>query len=79
MKDKVEVESASQMQEARELLAEGEVRAVLVLALEVLWRELDQLHDSLQAIQAEVKLDRRPAEPPRLEAAWPEPLSYLFH
>lgn len=79
MKDKAAADLASQMKEARELLEEGDVREALVLAMDVLWRELDQLRDSLQAVQDEAKADQLPAEPFLLEAAWPEPPSQLFH
>jgi len=79
MSDKAETDLASQMKEARELLEEGDVREALVLAMEVLWCELDQLRDSLETVQNEVKTDQLPAESPLHKVAWPEPLSHLVH
>ncbi len=51
MKDKPGSDLASQMKAARELLEEGEVREALVLAMDVLWRELDQLQDALKTVE----------------------------
>jgi hypothetical protein len=81
MSEKPGPDLASQMKEARELLEEGEVRDALVLAMDVLWRELDQLRGTLGAIQESLPPmpDEDPAGSPQYGFAWPDPLSYLLH
>ncbi len=85
MKDKPGPDLASQMKQARDLLEKGEVRDALVLALEVLWRELDELRgtlgdieESLPSTQDEALVGVR-AEPSQPEYIWPEPPSRLLH
>lgn len=83
MKDKPGSDLVSQMKAARELLEEGEVREALVLALDVLWRELDQLQDTLKTVQESLPQDKavsdRSAEPGSKEFVWPDTLSQLLH
>lgn len=77
MEDKPGFDLASQMKAARELLEEGEVREALVLAMEVLWRELDQLQDTLKTV--EESLPQNQATPESSEFVWPETPSQLLH
>ena len=77
MEDKPESDLASQMKAARELLEEGEVREALVLAMEVLWRELDQLQETLKTV--EESLPQNKAADDSSEFVWPETLSQLLH
>ncbi|MCX5892361.1 MAG: hypothetical protein NTW80_05195 [Deltaproteobacteria bacterium] len=77
MEDKPESDLASQMKVARELLEEGEVREALVLAMEVLWRELDQLQDTLKTV--EESLPQNQEAPESSGFVWPETLSQLLH
>ncbi len=84
MAEKSGSDSASQMKEAREHLKGGDVRDALVLALEVLWRELDQLRGTLGAIHQNLPpLPPSPseatAEMSRFEFVWQDPPSYLLH
>lgn len=80
MEEKSRPDLALQMEEARELLEEGEVREALVLAMEVLWRELDQLRGTLGAIQESLSPQEDLASESILsEFDWPEPLSYSLH
>ena len=84
MKDEPGHELVSQMKEARDLLDEGEVREALVLAMDVLWRELDQLRETLGAFNENLPPVREAAagfavELPRLEFVWPKPLWHLMH
>ena len=79
MKDKPWLDLATQMKEARELLEEGDVREALVLAMDVLWRELDQLRDTLTAVQDEVATGAASPEPAKPEFVWPGTLSQLLH
>jgi hypothetical protein len=81
MKDKHGADLASQMRAARELLEEGEVRDALVLAMDVLWRELDQLRDTLAAVQEDLHQVEvaTEAEPLLTEFTWPKPLSHIVH
>ena len=51
MKDKPGSDLASKMKAARELLEAGEVREALALAMDVLWRELDQLQAALKTVE----------------------------
>ncbi len=85
MKEKTGPDLVSQMKQARDLLEEGEVRDALVLAMDVLWRELEELRNTLGAIQETLP----PEDESRVEGKqelsseqffiWPEPLSHLFH
>ena len=83
MKDKPGSDLASQMKAARELLEAGEVREALVLAMDVLWRELDQLQAALKTVEEHLPQDQaaadRPAEPGSGEFLWPEFPSQLLH
>ena len=83
MKDKPGSDLASQMEAARELLQAGEVREALAVAVDVLWRELDQLQATLKTVeerlpQNEAAADRL-AEPVPGELVWPEFPSQLLH
>lgn len=83
MKDKPGSDLVSQMKAARELLEEGEVREALVLAMDVLWRELDQLQDTLKAVEENLPQNKvvadRSADRGASEFVWPETLSQLLH
>ena len=80
MEEKSRPDLALQMEEARELLEEGEVREALVLAMEVLWRELDQLRGTLGTVQESLSPQEDLASESILsEFDWPEPLSYSLH
>ncbi len=83
MKDKPGSDLASQMKAARELLETGEVREALVLAMDVLWRELDQLQAALKTVEDHLPRDQaaadRLAEPGLGEFVWPEFPSQLLH
>ena len=83
MKDKPGPDLASQMKAARELLDAGEIREALVLAMDVLWRELDQLQDTLKTVEESLPQDKaaadNPAKPGSHEFIWPETLSQLLH
>jgi len=86
MKDKPDPDLASQMQAARELLEEGDVREALVMAMEVLWRELEQLQDTLRAVQEDLPLDQEieaadenQAEPTISEFIWPAHSGHVLH
>jgi hypothetical protein len=83
MKDKPGSDLVSQMKAARELLEEGEVREALVLAMDVLWRELDQLQDTLKTVEESLPQNKavsdRSTEPGSSELVWPETLSQLLH
>ncbi len=83
MKDKPGSDLASQMKAAQELLEAGEVREALALAMEVLWRELDQLQAALKTVEEHLPrnkaADYRPAEPGSGEFVWPEFPSQLLH
>ncbi|MCL4502798.1 MAG: hypothetical protein M1438_13270 [Deltaproteobacteria bacterium] len=83
MKDESKSDLASQMETARELLDEGEVREALVLALDVLWAELDKLQDTIKTLEENLSQDKtegiEPADPGSNEYIWPEMLSQLSH
>jgi hypothetical protein len=85
MDEKPRPDLGLQMNEARELLEEGEVRGALVLAMDVLWQELDQLRGTLGAIHENMPPGQEefPGEfqmsPPVPEFIWSEPLSRLLH
>ena len=83
MKDKPGPDLASKMKAARELLEAGEVREALVLAMDVLWRELDQLQAALKTVEEHLPRNQaaadRPAEPGSGEFVWPDFPSQLLH
>ena len=58
MKDKPGPDLASKMKAARELLEAGEVREALALAMDVLWRELDQLQAALKTVEEHLPRNR---------------------
>jgi len=74
-----------QLKEARQLLELGKVQEALVLAMDILWRELDQLREALEAIRENLpcSLDEAaaaaPEDHPQREFSWPEPPSRLLH
>ena len=51
MKDQLGPDLTLQLEEARQLLELGKVQEALVLATDILWRELDQLREALEAIR----------------------------
>ncbi len=68
------------MEEARKLLETGQVQKALVLAMDILGRELQQLQEALQAIRD--NLSSTPdasAAAPRSEFFRPDPPSRLLH
>jgi len=86
MNDKPEQDLAAQMQAARELLEEGEVGQALVMAMDVLWRELDQLQGALQTVEDKFSGEQeigvafpRPAEPSITDYFWPVNLGTILH
>lgn len=81
MNDKPGSDLESQMKAARELLEEGEVRDALVLAMDVLWRELDQLRETIEAVQECLPQDEETpeAEPITSEFIWPESQLLRLH
>jgi hypothetical protein len=72
-----------QLKEARQLLELGKVQEALVLAMDILWRELDQLREALEAIRENLPPDEAataaPEDHPQRESSWPEPPSRLLH
>ncbi|MCX5890556.1 MAG: hypothetical protein NTY36_14080 [Deltaproteobacteria bacterium] len=85
MKDQLEPDLIWQMEEAQQLLELGKLQDALVLAMDVLWRELDQLREALDAIKgnlppcgAEVPA-AAPEVHPQSEFIWPDPPSRLLH
>ena len=83
MKDKPGPDLAAKMKAARELLEAGEVREALALAMDVLWRELDQLQAALKTVEEHLPRNQaaadRPAEPGSGELVWPDFPSQLLH
>ena len=73
------------LEEARKLLDLGKVQEALLLAMNILCRELDQLREALKAIQDNLPsaLDEAAtaarADAPQSEFSWPEPPSRLLH
>ena len=71
--------------EARKLLDLGKVQEALLLAMNILCRELDQLREALKAIQDNLPsaLDEAAtaarADALQSEFGWPEPPSRLLH
>lgn len=75
------------LEEARKLLDLGKVQEALLLAMNILCRELDQLREALQAIQDNLPSSRDEAaaaaagraDARQSEFCWPEPPSRLLH
>ncbi len=59
------------------------MQEALVLAMDILWRELDQLREALEAIRENLPPDEAaaaaPEDHPQSEFSWPEPPSRLLH
>ncbi len=83
MKDQLGPDLTWQMEEARQLLELGKLQEALVLAMDVLWRELDQLREALGAIRKNLPPDEAaaaaPGDHPRSGFIWPDPPSRLLH
>lgn len=86
MKDKKGPDLTLQVKEAKQLMDLGHVREALVLVMDALWRELDQLRDTLRAVQESLptKKNETPAgdgqeESCQSEFVWPDPPSRLLH
>ena len=79
MKDTPGAEVDLQLEEAWNLHEESGVREDLCLAIEILWRGLYQMLDTLEAIQESLSPDQEKVatESIRSEAVWPEPLTHL--
>ena len=78
MKDQPGPNLASKMKAARELLEAGEVREALALAMDVLWRELDQLQAALKTVEEHLPRNQA-AEPGSGEFVWPDFPSQRLH
>ena len=83
MKDQLGPELTWQMEEARQLLELGKVQEALVLAMDILWRELDQLREALEAMRKNLPPGEAaaaaPEDHPQREFIWPDPPSRLLH
>lgn len=83
MKEQLRPDLIWQMEEARQLLELGKLQEALVLAMDVLWRELDRLRETLEAIRENLPpgeaLAAAPEDHPRSEFIWPDPPSRLLH
>lgn len=83
MKDQLEPDLNGQMAEARQLLDLGKLQDALVLAMDVLRRELDRLGEALEAIRKNLPPDGALAATPEdhLQSGfiWPDPPSRLLH
>lgn len=83
MKDQLGPDLHCQLEEAHQLLELGKLQDALVMAMDVLWRELDQLREALEAIRTNLPPDRAPAatpeDHPQSGFIWPEPPSRLLH
>jgi hypothetical protein len=83
MKEQLGPDITWQMEEARQLLELGKLQEALVLAMDVLWRELDQLRGALEAIRENLLPDEAaaaaPEDHPQLRLIWPDPPSRLLH
>jgi hypothetical protein len=87
MKDKPERQDLHlQVEQAKQLLDLGHVREALVLVMDALWQELNQLRDTLSAIQEILPQEKQDTpdpdgreEPSQSEWVWPEPKSRLLH
>ena len=64
MKDQLGPDLTWEMEEARQLLDLGKLQEALVLAMDVLWRELDQLREALEAIRKNLPPDEALAATP---------------
>ena len=75
MKDKANTpQSFVKMEEARRLMDQGQYQESLVLALDALLQELDNLRDSLLALQTVTRSELPASTPPaREEQPHPEP------
>jgi len=83
MKDQLGPDLIWQMEEARQLLDLGKLQDALVLAMDVLWRELDQLRGALEAIRENLLPDgaaaAAPEDHPQPGFIWPDPPARLLH
>jgi hypothetical protein len=86
MTDKHGPEVTLLINRARRLLDQGQVQEALAVALDALWRELDQLRAALGAIQehlptpqGEAPAQGSAAETSEPQVDWPEPPSRLLH
>jgi hypothetical protein len=83
MKDQLGPDLIWQMEEARQLLELGKLQEALVLAMDVLVRELDQLQGALGAIRENLPPDEAaaaaPEDHPQSGFIWPDPPSRLLH
>lgn len=83
MKDQLGPDVIWQMEEARQLLELGKLQEALVLAMDVLVRELDQLRGALGVIQENLPPGEAAAaaleDHPQSEFIWPDPPSRLLH
>ena len=83
MKEQLGPDLIWQMEEARQLLEVGKLQDALVLAMDVLCRELDQLRGALEAIRKNLPpseaLAAAPEDHSQSEFIWPDPPSRLLH
>ena len=83
MKDQLRPDLTWQMKEARQLLELGKVQEALVLAMDILWRELDQLRGALEAMRKNLPPGEAaaaaPEDHPQREFIRPESPSRLLH
>ena len=83
MKDQPGSDLIWQMEEARQLLDQGKLQDALVLAMDVLWRELDQLREALEAIRKNLPPDgalaATPEDHPQSRFIRPDPPARLLH
>jgi hypothetical protein len=83
MKDQLGPDLPWQMKEAQQLLELGKFQEGLVLAMDILWRELDQLREALEAIRENLPSDEAaaaaPEDRPQPEFTWPDLPSRLLH
>ena len=83
MKDQLGPDLIWQMEEARQLLELGKLQEALVLAMDVLVRELDRLRETLGVIQQNLPPDEAlaaaPEDHPQSGFIWPDPPSRLLH
>jgi hypothetical protein len=75
MKDQLGPDLYCQLEEAQQLLELGKLQDALVLAMDVLWRELDQLREAIDAIKGAAATENHPQS----EFVWPEPPARLLH
>ena len=77
MNDQLGTDLTLPLEEARQLLELGKVQEALVLAMDILWRELDQLREALEAMRENLPPDEATAAAPgdhsQREFTWPEP------